>query len=365
MRQSYIYLLSFVFVVIFVSAQGASSCDNFLCGASDLCCSDINNGAVCYDPSSYDCVNGDKLCGKGEGVCAGACYDTTQYTCTEDGQLVQGTSTSNPLFCSPFNINPCQVGQACCEGTCYDPNNFVCLNNTVCPNGNSICGNGDFTCYDVTASECCNGQLYAIGTSVCSEASAACCSCSCNSPFLTASFTVLEGQCTNQYISSQYGELPCPGSGGGCTTGADNACNISCAPYQFIENFCGTPPPQYGVGCAGTHYICSGGPYTCTQEYNGECQANAVPSGFTTTQYVEGTTSYGPIPAGYTGEVCCWCASQEIAYSSPVPSVANCTIEYLEAFEQQTYPGGECRVWSTFTPYTPTGPNTACGLPSE
>jgi len=364
---SYIYLLSFVFVVIFTTAQGASSCDSVQCGASDRCCSDVNNGALCYDPSSYDCVNGDKLCGKGEGVCAGSCYDATQYTCTEDGQLVQGTPSSNPLFCGSFNINPCQEGQSCCENDCYDPNNFVCLNYTLCPVGNSICGDGygDLTCYAASTTECCNGRQYPIGASPCSESSATCCSCSCDAATDSSSaYTVLEGQCTNQYVTSQFGELSCPSSiSGDCSPGPDGTCNTTCGQYQFYEYHCGVIP-QLGTGCVGD-YICAGGSYTCSTAYNGECQVPVISTSFSTTQYTDGTTPYEAIPAGYTGEVCCWCASVTLplATSSPVPSVANCTLEYLEAFEGQSYPGAECRVWSTFTPYTPAGPNTACGLP--
>jgi len=344
-------------------AAAASSCSTTVCGASDQCCNDAYHGPQCYNPSTSDCVGGAKLCGKGEGACGSTCFNQSSYMCTPSGELVQGGS-SGSLFCSPFIITPCGPGQYCCEDTCYNPTEFDCLNYFLCPKGFSICGDGQYQCYNPEESECCNNRIYAKGASLCSQQGTSCCSCSCAAPYTTSfpqeSFTVASAdQCTSQFITSSFGPLVCPGTGGGCT--GESQCNVSCGNYQFIENFCfGT---EEG-GCDG-HYLCTGGSFSCSISSSGDCVVDVKNTGSSTTTTPSGTTSFEVVPADYEGEVCCWCATKsgEQAIDTPVPSVADCTPSFVAANVSFIFPDTECRVFSTFTPFTATGPRIACGIP--
>jgi len=59
------------------------------CGGG-TCCADNRLGPVCYSTNTHVCARDEKglfqLCGKGQGSCAGACYDTNLYTCN-NGRL--------------------------------------------------------------------------------------------------------------------------------------------------------------------------------------------------------------------------------------------------------------------------------------
>jgi len=340
----------------------SSSCSSMQCGASDQCCSDSVNGPVCYNPATSDCVGGTKLCGKGEGACGNACYDTTMYSCTSDGQLLQGGSSpsSQPLFCSTYNVEPCGQTEMCCNQECYNPETHSCVNYFLCPLNYELCSE---ECFNPANQECCNNVVYAKGASVCSSESATCCSCSCDplGGTMPQSFTVgSANQCNDAYISSQFGGLECPGAAGGC--GDD--CVVSCGDEQFIFNYCFSDA-QYG--CTG-HYLCSGGNYSCGVSSGGGCALIETNTGTSVTQTSPGTTTYAAIPAGYQGDVCCWCGSESTyqATSVPVNSTANCNVAGISESTGYPFPSdGVCRVWSPFTPLTPIGPGSylACGLP--
>jgi len=330
-------------------------CGNAQCGVSDECCNDAYIGSVCYDPTTSDCVSGIKLCGKGEGACGSICFDTSLYTCNADGQLLQGSSTPSspqPLFCSAFNLNPCGPGENCCDQTCFDPTVQICLNyDNLCPLGNSVCG---VYCYNVDTEECCDNRIFPKGGSVCSSSEAICCSCSCSQEsFETVSYTLYREECTVQTVTQNFGPLVCPNLSIGGACGPN--CTADCGQYPFIFNYC-VSDEQYG--CTG-HYLCSGGPFSCNVTSTGQCSNPVINSGTNTTTVGPGSIEYQPIPSGYQGEVCCWCAVTDIATSTPVPTAADCNVEYVAANAFFNYSNMECRVWSTFTPDS----HVACGLP--
>jgi len=341
-QSAFIYLHRVAFIGF---AQGQSACGSS-CSASDLCCNDFVNGPACYDPSLYTCANGNRLCGVGEAACGSICYDPSAYSCS-GGELQQG-GTANPLFCSPFNFNPCEAGLSCCAETCFEPSEYTCLNGALCPPGNSLCGESQ--CFDPSVQECCNDQLYLLGTSVCSQSTAECCSCTCN-PGTNAleSYTVLQGQCSAAYINTTFGALECVGYGGDCGT----TCVVSCGDVPMIGNYCYNVS---GYGCVG-NYICAGGPFYCSASSDGQCQVTVSETAHSTTSSIG--TAYNPPAADYTGAVCCWCASENAA-TSLTTTVANCTAAWASTSGQLSG-ASECRLWS---PAPATGSDIGCGYPA-
>jgi len=76
------------------SAQPAPSASNICAGkcGSQACCP-TPAGSQCYDSANYGCpsdsLGNSYLCPKGLSTCAGACYDSTKYRCTNGQQLLR------------------------------------------------------------------------------------------------------------------------------------------------------------------------------------------------------------------------------------------------------------------------------------
>jgi len=347
-----------------------------LCSNGDSAC-----GSTCYDPTQFICETGELLCGYHKGAaikaCGGACYDTTSYACcgsslylinnipSDCAALANASSGPGPLFCSAITQTPCDLGW-CCNGECFDAQKYTCFDDQICPLGNEVC-NG--TCFDPNTQECCNNGLFAYGTSVCSEASATCCSCSCNAQIVALGpnlYTVASSaQCNSAFIGAHFPEaLDCPSITGSCS-GGSATCGVDCGSYPIWLNEC-EYDPTYSV-CEGTTYICGGGNFTCSVNANGECPgpvSTVYESAYNTTQITPGSTPYEPVPADYAGEVCCWCssASELEATSAPVPNLSYCNKEYLLQQDYFTAPDAVCQVWSPFKFYTE---GLDCGLPES
>jgi hypothetical protein len=102
------------------------------CPAGNKCC-----GSRCYDPTNYDCING-QLCGKGNGVCKGnVCYDPNVATCFSSrcyGYNDAYTNSSNDVLCGK-GLSACGYGAGKeifqelflqLGAICYDPFHYYC-----------------------------------------------------------------------------------------------------------------------------------------------------------------------------------------------------------------------------------------------
>jgi len=327
-------------IILFNYCYCDETCATYQCGTGEACCYDDQQRVICYD--------------------------ITQYTCTADGKLLQGSALSvpPPLFCSSSNLNPCGPGQMCCDGQCYDPNAYVCLNSFLCPIGHSVCGGGSTKCYNLQSQECCNNQIYANGTSDCSKSTATCCSCTCSQVIPSTTGYTVDGpaQCSADYIANS--NLPAPSclqESTGCSTGQEGSCGFDCGSNNLIFDRC----ENYGSSCGGT-FQCDGGAYSCSVKAGGQCNVTVVNTGTSVTtlpDYGElGPSPFSYIPPDYTGEICCWCGSQSTlqAIATPVPTQLNCTVAYV--FSDFPLADLVCRPWSIFT-HTSTSV-IPCGFPS-
>jgi len=111
------------------------------CGPNEQAC-----GSACYNPSQYYCSNGTLLCPTGWEICVGVCFNPALYDCVDIG-------TVDPETGEPIS-GLCPEGYEGCAGQCFDPNSYTCFNfydGPLCVNGLQNC-NGQ--CYDTTIYDC-------------------------------------------------------------------------------------------------------------------------------------------------------------------------------------------------------------------
>lgn len=122
----------------------AATCSN--CPQGNLCCNDLNNNQerpTCYNPSTHQCNNGNRICPLNHLSCGKACYMPSAYQCNSGDRLCPlGYQSCGESCYSPFQfacsngqlVNHCVPGVcqnlACCpsNGICYNPNHFQCTN---------------------------------------------------------------------------------------------------------------------------------------------------------------------------------------------------------------------------------------------
>jgi len=426
-------LIVFLLLCKGLSSCLAQSCGNYVCPSSNQCCNDQATGYRCYDSSLYQCIANDlgtfTLCGADDDACGTTCYDPTKYLCEAGNVLcgyVQGEAVlacgsscyntsvygccssqlfllSNPpagcgsatstggnpssstqaLYCSPYNQTACAPGQWCCGATCYDHGaTETCIEDVICPAGNYLCAGTD--CYNPNAQECCNDQLFDYGTSPCSQDEATCCSCSCSAYSLIYGVPSTTATVSSPGLCSKTGmgwaSMDCPSTAHDCYQGSNVLCGTLNCPGEIYMNSCtdffATPNPY----CLGT-YICGGGNSTCQILNNGACTSsegyhNSTDSGHAQTIFqAGGFIEYEPLPVGYDGPVCCWFAAggaDMVGTNVVVPDVASCNVHYV--IDNDTVEGDQFITsaptlfpgWYTTMVWAPVAagtPSSACGLP--
>jgi len=150
-------------------------CGRLTCLPGELCCNDIEYGALCYSNTTDQCINNQHLCSVNDSFCANTgCFDPSVYVCCQDSGLIQqkiyGCPPANP--CQPpsgVSCGPaiCGADNLCCMDVtlgpvCYNSSNFVCVGNEVlcgcAPNGNCNMGACGTICYDANLYICCEGN---------------------------------------------------------------------------------------------------------------------------------------------------------------------------------------------------------------
>lgn len=103
-------LLILVFYIHSSKEYSVQTCSH--CPPGDLCCNDLNsNGGrpTCYNRSTHQCNNGNRLCPIGHLSCGRACYNQFQYACV-NGRLVNNCV---PGACGALSCDPL-------TGQCFD-----------------------------------------------------------------------------------------------------------------------------------------------------------------------------------------------------------------------------------------------------
>lgn len=152
-------------LVAFFAVAHSQLCSQMACGPADQCCGDIlQQKGVCYDPTTHKCER-NTLCGVNDHVCNGICHKSThkcagkpgtsgvlcaahEEACHDQYQS-RGVCYDPSLYqCSNGNII-CKIEHVGCNDqylghpVCFDPSKFHCA-----AGGNILCQRGDEGCYD-------------------------------------------------------------------------------------------------------------------------------------------------------------------------------------------------------------------------
>jgi len=255
------------------STTGSSSgqlCGTVDCGAGIACCNDVVTGPVCiYQPDLYTCAvgtDGDRLCGKGDGVCNNNCYDASMYYCNNNviTQLPQGSTTGSAPATTSAPITTSAPGNNCPGAA-----NTAGVN---CPSGTTCCGAGTITptCINNTDTsvQCC---VYFLSSTQCPAGSTcggslgpgASSDAQCGAPgtsFCDAGFN-FNAFCTADQVCCTSG-----GTGICCPSGSSCGINECIAPSGPTSAATTAAPTVAPTGCAS---IDCGGSACCDDEVLG------------------------------------------------------------------------------------------------